>query len=98
LNWRALAQGIDTLVFLMGVSSLPVIVASLIEAGQASDTPVAVIEKGTLPEQKVVIGTLANILEKATEIQPPSIIIIGEVVGLHETLKWFRPEAEFSVV
>jgi siroheme synthase len=97
LNWQALAQGIDTLVFLMGVHSLPVIVASLLEAGRPADTPVALIEKGTLPEQKVVIGTLANITDKAVEIQPPSIIIVGEVVNLHETLKWFQPEAELSV-
>jgi len=97
LNWQALAQGIDTLVFLMGVHSLPVIVASLLEAGRPADTPVALIEKGTLPEQKVVIGTLANIIDKAVEIQPPSIIIVGEVVNLHETLKWFQPEAELSV-
>jgi uroporphyrin-III C-methyltransferase len=95
LNWLALAQGIDTLIFLMGVSSLPVIVTSLIEAGRTSDTPVAVIEKGTLPEQKVVIGTLSNIVDKAVEIQPPSIIVVGEVVNLHEMLQWFKPEIEF---
>jgi uroporphyrin-III C-methyltransferase len=98
LNWQALAQGIDTLVFLMGVSSLPMIVASLLEAGRPSDTPVALIEKGTLPEQKVVIGTLDNIIEQAVEIQPPSIIIVGEVVNLHETLQWFKPEVEAWVV
>jgi uroporphyrin-III C-methyltransferase len=97
LNWQALAQGIDTLVFLMGVSSLPKIVDSLIEAGRPMDTPVAVVEKGTLPEQKVVIGTLANIIDRAVEIQPPSIIVIGEVVNLHETLQWFKPEIELSL-
>jgi uroporphyrinogen III methyltransferase/synthase len=95
LNWQALAQGIDTLVFLMGVHSLPIIVTSLLETGRPSDTPVALIEKGTLPEQKVVTGTLANIMDRAVEIQPPSIIIIGEVVNLHSKLKWFEPEAEF---
>lgn len=97
LNWQALAQGIDTLVFLMGVHGLPTIVASLLEAGRPSDTPVALVEKGTLPEQKVVIGTLANIVAKAAEIQPPSIIIVGEVVGLRATLEWFKPEIQFSV-
>ncbi|MGB8984262.1 MAG: uroporphyrinogen-III C-methyltransferase [Anaerolineales bacterium] len=96
LNWQALAQGIDTLVFLMGVTSLPAIVAALLEAGRGPETPVALIEKGTLPEQKVVTGTLANIAARAHEIQPPSIIIIGEVVDLHATLKWFEPEAELS--
>jgi siroheme synthase len=57
-----------------------------------------VIEKGTLPEQKIVIGTLRDISDRATEIQPPSIIIVGEVVNLHETLKWFQPQAESLMV
>lgn len=96
LNWKALAEGIDTLVFLMGVSSLPMIVKALIEAGRSSDTPVAVIEKGTLPEQKIVTGTLANIMERTTEIQPPSIVIVGEVVDLHSTLNWFEPKGELQ--
>ena len=94
LDWGALARGIDTLVFMMGVSSLPVIVQSLIEAGRSPDTPVAMIEKGTLPEQKVVVGTLANIREKAVDIAPPSIIVVGEVVNLHDMLNWFQPQAE----
>ncbi len=97
LNWEALAQGIDTLVFLMGVHNLPAIVASLKEAGRPSETPVALIEQGTLPGQKVLAGTLANILDKAGEIRPPAIIVVGEVVNLRSTLKWFRPEAEFSL-
>jgi siroheme synthase len=52
LNWGALAQGVDTLVFLMGVHSLPLIVNSLMEAGRSPETPIALIEQGTLPEQK----------------------------------------------
>ncbi len=96
LNWQALAQCIDTLVFLMGVKSLPMIVTRLLEAGRPTDTPVAVIERGTLPEQKVVVGTLVDIQEKTINIQPPSIIVIGEVVNLHDTLKWFEPEAALS--
>jgi uroporphyrin-III C-methyltransferase len=94
LNWQALAQGVDTLVFLMGVSSLPMITACLIKAGRSPATPVALIEKGTLPEQKVVIGTLGTIIEKAAGVQPPSIVIVGEVVSLHEALQWFKPETE----
>lgn len=96
LNWQGLAQGIDTLVFLMGVKSLPMIVTMLLEAGRPSNTPVAVIERGTLPEQKVVVGTLADINEKTIGIEPPSIIVIGEVVNLHDALKWFEPEAVLS--
>ncbi len=96
LNWQGLAQSMDTLVFLMGVKSLPMIVTRLLEAGRPADTPVAVIERGTLPEQKVVVGTLVDIQEKTINIQPPSIIVIGEVVNLHDTLKWFEPEAALS--
>jgi uroporphyrin-III C-methyltransferase len=95
LNWQGLAQGVDTLVFLMGVKSLPVITNALMEAGRPSDTPVAVIEHGTLPLQKVVVGTLTDIQEKAMHLRPPSIILIGEVVNLRDTLKWFEPEEAF---
>ena len=98
LNWEALAHGIDTLVFLMGVHSLPVIVTSLAEAGCPPETPVALIERGTLSEQKVMTGSLANILEKALEIKPPAIIIVGEVVDLHSMLDWFKPDPELSLI
>jgi uroporphyrin-III C-methyltransferase len=94
LNWQALAQGIDTLVFLMGVHNLPLIVTSLLEAGRSSETPVALIEQGTLPEQKVFTGTLADILDKAANVKPPAIIIIGEVASLHPKLDWFKPSFE----
>ncbi len=79
----------DTLVFLMGVSNLPAIVEALLAAGRASYTPVAVIEQGTTPEQKTVIGTLADIVERAIDICPPAITIVGEVVHLRENLRWF---------
>jgi len=98
LNWEALAHGVDTLVFLMGVHSLPVIVTSLLEAGRSPETPVALIEQGTLPEQRVLTGTLADILENSAEIKPPAIIIVGEVVALHSTLDWYRPNPEFSAI
>ena len=98
LNWQALVQSVDTLVFLMGVHSLPLIVTSLVEAGSSPEMPVALIEQGSLPEQKVVSGTLSDILEKAAEIKPPAIIIVGEVVNLHSTLAWFKPNFEFTSV
>jgi uroporphyrin-III C-methyltransferase len=94
LNWQALAHGIDTLVFLMGVQNLAHIVASLLEAGKAPDTPVALVEQGTLPIQRVVTGTLADIVEKAREIKPPAIIVVGKVVDLHHHLEWFKPLRE----
>lgn len=98
INWSALTQGVDTLVFLMGVHSLPLIVSSLMEAGCPPERPIALIEQGTLPEQKVVAGTLADILEKANEIKPPAIIIIGEVVKFHITLDWFKSNLVFSPI
>jgi len=98
INWLALSQGVDTLVFLMGVHNLPTIVASLKDAGCPPEKPIALIEQGTLPEQRVITGTLATILEKAAEIKPPSIIIVGEVVNLHNALNWFKPDLELSTI
>jgi len=98
INWQALSQGVDTMVFMMGVHSLPLIVSSLLEAGCPSEKPIALIEQGTLPKQKAVTGTLADILEKAADIKSPAIIIIGEVVNLHTTLEWFKPNLELSLI
>lgn len=98
LDWQALARGIDTLVFLMGVHNIHLIVTSLIDAGRSPETPIALIEQGTLPEQNILTGTLADILEKAVGIKPPAIIIVGEVVNLHSTLDWFKPNLELSFI
>ncbi len=81
VDWVAAAR-IQTAVFLMGVARLPVIVGNLLAQGRAPQTPVALIEKASLPEQKVVTGTLATILGKADEVQPPTTIVVGEVVGM----------------
>jgi uroporphyrinogen III methyltransferase/synthase len=88
-DWRRLACGCDTLVFLMGVHNLPRIVEQLIAHGRSPDTPVALVERATHTNQKTVVGTLANIVERAAGIRPPAAIIIGEVVRLRETLRWF---------
>lgn len=98
INWQALSQGIDTLVFLMGVHNLKLIVSSLLEVGHSPETPIALIERGTLPEQRVVTGTLEDILEKAADIKPPAIIIVGEVVRLHSSLEWFKSNLEYSLI
>ena len=98
INWQALSQSVDTLVFLMGVHSLPLIVSSLMDAGCSPEKPIALIEQGTLPEQKVVVGTLADILEKTVDIEPPAIIVVGEVISLHATLEWFKSDLEPSLV
>ena len=80
----------DTIVFLMGLHNLPKISEKLIEIGKTSDYPVAVISKGTTPEQTVVVGTLENIVEKAKDIPTPALIVVGRVVELREQLKWFE--------
>ena len=88
-DWRRAAQGADTLVFLMGVHNLENIVLQMVAAGRPLDTPVALIEQGTTLAQRTVAGTLANICELATDICPPAVIIVGDVVSLREKLRWF---------
>ncbi len=80
----------DTIVFLMGLHNLPKISAKLIEIGKAKDYPVAVISKGTTSDQKVVVGTLENIVEKAKDIPTPALIVVGKVVELRQQLNWFK--------
>lgn len=90
LAWGALAE-IDTLVFLMGVGNLPVIARELVAAGRSGDTPVALIHRGSSPQQKVVTGKLSTITEKAhiNNMRPPAVIVVGEVVDLRQEIQWF---------
>ena len=90
LPWSELVYENQTLVLYMGLVGLESICAKLIAHGQRADMPVALISKGTTPEQKVVVGTLANIVSKVEQhqIQAPTLTIIGEVVNLREQLKW----------
>jgi uroporphyrin-III C-methyltransferase len=88
-DWEVLPLG-GTLVFLMGVSHLPAITASLLAHGMPASTPVAVIERGTTPAQSVIIGSLENILERTQAVCPPATIVIGEVVRLREQIAWFE--------
>ena len=91
IDWEAVSR-IGTIVFLMGVEHLPEIVQALVSHGRSADTPAALIQEGTTPNQLIVIGTLADILEKAREIRPPAVLIVGEVVRLQEQLDWFTPQ------
>jgi len=90
LPWNELVYENQTLVLYMGLMGLEKICAQLIEHGQRPDMPVALVSKGTTPEQKVVVGTLQDIASKVNEhhIQAPTLTIIGEVVRLREKLKW----------
>jgi len=88
INWKALAEGSETIVIYMGVHNLPSIITQLEKAGLPLDTHVALIRWGTLPQQEELIATLATILEKMQqrEFGAPAIVVIGKVVNLHYIL------------
>lgn len=88
VDWPALATAVDTLVVLMAVSSFPRIVGALLANGRPSETPVALIRWGTTEAQEVRVGTLADIVERARDLEPPVVAVIGEVVRLRERLHW----------
>ena len=93
LDWEAMTRPNQTIVVYMGLIGLAEICSQLINRGVSSNMPVAVIQQGTTQRQRVVTSTLANIAEQVTisEIKPPCLIIIGEVVLLREKLNWFQP-------
>jgi uroporphyrinogen III methyltransferase / synthase len=93
LDWAALAAFPGMLVFYMSVRQLPHITASLIAAGRRASEPAAVVERGTLPDQRTVTGTLATIAEvaRAEEVRAPSITVVGPVAELAEQLAWRPP-------
>ena len=98
IDWAHLASGVDTLIFLMGVGRLTEIARRLIENGRAATTPVAVIEWGTLPRQRVASGTLATIAAAVREagIGAPAVTVVGEVAALREDLRWFDARPLFG--
>ena len=92
IPWDVLAKTRGTLVFLMGVKNLADNCRRLVAGGRPPETPAAVIEKGTSPEQRTVVGALGDIAAKAKEaaIKPPAILVVGEVVELRESLQWWE--------
>ena len=92
IDWEALARGIGTLVFLMGVKNLTNIVKNLLEHGKSPDTPVALVRWGTTLRQTTVTGNLANIVAEVEKagLKAPAVIVVGEVVSLRQTMKWFE--------
>jgi uroporphyrinogen III methyltransferase/synthase len=93
LDWAALAAFPGTLVFYMGVRQLAHIAERLIATGRAASQPVAIVERGTLPDQRTVSGTLATIVEVAERerVRAPAITIVGVVAELAEDLQWLPP-------
>ena len=92
LDWNGLARPNQTLVFYMGLVGLENICKQLIAHGMAEQTPVALVSHGTLPDQRVIIGNLSNIyaLSQTNKSEPPSLLIVGEVVKLREKLQWYQ--------
>ena len=91
VDWNLLAQSEGTLSLLMSWENLPTIAEALINGGRAEDTPAAVIQWGTWPNQKTVVGALGSIAEKAKRagLSNPVVVIVGEVVSLREVSRWF---------
>jgi uroporphyrin-III C-methyltransferase/precorrin-2 dehydrogenase/sirohydrochlorin ferrochelatase len=90
-DWRGLAHARETLAIYMGVSLLATLRAELIRHGRDAATPVALVENGSRPEQRVIVGTLAEVDQLAAEhaVVSPALLIIGGVAALAEELHWF---------
>ncbi len=98
LEWPKLASTSGTLVFMMGMKNLPLIVRQLLSEGRPSDTLVAAIRWGTKAAQQTIVGTLGDIVSKAeaAHLEPPTVIVVGEVVRLRGQLNWFETKPLFG--
>jgi uroporphyrin-III C-methyltransferase/precorrin-2 dehydrogenase/sirohydrochlorin ferrochelatase len=96
LNWDALAHPKQTVVFYMGLHGAPTLCREMVAHGLPASTPVALVEQGTTPQQRVIIATLDTLLDviKSEDIKPPTLIIVGDVVTLHDKLKWVEEHHE----
>ena len=93
LNWPALAQPRQTIVFYMGLLGVDVLCRELAAHGLPATTPAALIQQGTTPQQRVLTGTLGTLpdIVHQSDVKAPTLIIVGEVVRLRDRLKWFEP-------
>jgi uroporphyrinogen III methyltransferase/synthase len=89
-DWARFPTGAGTLVLFMGVKNLPLIAQTLLRHGHPERTPAAVIRWGTRASQEVVEGTLADIADRARDVEPPAVTVIGDVVRLRHELQWFE--------
>ena len=98
IAWDKLATGVGTLVIYMGIKNLKSITQKLLKYGRAPHTPVAVVRWASTSEQRTVVGNLENIAEVVlkNDIKPPSLVIIGEVVNLRDTINWYEKRPLFS--
>ena len=93
LDWQSLAQPQQTIVIYMGLQGLPVICDQLIKHGANAALPVALVQQGTTVHQQVIKGALSTLpaMVNEKEVHAPTLLIVGEVVSLHEQLAWFHP-------
>jgi len=93
LNWDALAKPNQTIVFYMGLHGIRTICKELVAHGVEDTMPAALVQQGTTPNHQVYIGNLRNLpsLVEEAEVKPPTLIIVGKVVELHEKLNWYKP-------
>ncbi len=98
IDWARLATGVGTIVFLMTVKNISMVCQRLIENGRPPGTPVAVIRWGTRADQTTLTGNLDNMPEivKENEIRPPAVMVVGDVVKLRDTLKWYENKPLFG--
>jgi len=94
LDWAALARPKQTVVVYMGLHGLDTLCAKLIEHGMPDSTPIAIVQHGTQPTQRVITGTLKTLpaIAEREKPQAPTLIIVGGVVTLREKLAWFHPQ------
>ena len=93
LDYDALARAPGTLVFFMGFAGLAEIAAGLIDHGRDPETPAAVVASGTTDDQRTVTATLTGIADASAELEPPALVVIGEVVALAPLLDARTPSA-----
>jgi uroporphyrinogen III methyltransferase/synthase len=98
IAWDKLATGVGTIVVYMGIKNLQSITEKIIRYGRDPHTPVAVVRWASTSEQRTVVGNLENIAEivRKNDIKPPSLVVIGEVVNLRETINWYEKRPLFS--
>ncbi len=96
LNWEMLSHANQTVVFYMGLDNVARICSSMKAHGRAADTPAALVEKGTTAEQRVYVGDLDSLpgIIAQNQVHAPTLILVGEVVALHDRLGWYKPGKE----
>jgi len=98
-DYQALAKPGVTAVFYMGLARVGHIAAKFVQHGAPKTLPAALIAQGTLENQRVITGTLATIADAAarSRLESPTLLVVGEVVSLHDSLAWFNPAAQLEV-